>query len=602
MHVAFTSNEVHEVPGNNNNIPSWDSAGGDTHNLSTWNLYAEDTPDHREILRRARSLSRSRTPREEERARTLQVDRYQRCWSCLINLCCPAQRRSWKDVSSRWFRRRFRNLTDNDDHQNNDLQEAVVSHLAVMTAEYLQHSPGLCSWLRGMILLRRSLVQEDEDQFAQCAPEPRSWPDLHYAVNLGVEAPCAQNGNQVPLQDVARAAAHFAKFQLAAYSMKMYAVMYPVSTCLTACCLSEKRAFQHMSGVGLGDILYVQLQARPFKPAWWLCRDPQSDTIVIAVRGTFTAADVLSDAFARQVQYQGHIVHEGVLASAKWLHRIVRHKLERLQDQDRSKKVVVTGHSLGGAVAALVAWMLREKCEDQGRSCFEALCFVYGAPLIVDWGLALKMQRFVVGIVNHMDMIPRTGLKSLEDLRDRVAELTLPRAERRLRQLEAVLNESGLPTDPDQLRQRLLNTAPADGPVQEGTFERYTSSEFHDAEEGDVCDLPNLVMFNPGWQLHLNRRGITSRCTEAWPILRKGMMRHFLVAASSPSPQYMHVVRPSLSMWTDHWPQAYLYVCEAFSDRLEAQNGGNNGATSSGELALSQVLRRVADYFDPSGV
>jgi len=64
----------------------------------------------------------------------------------------------------------------------------------------------------------------------------------------------------------------------------------------------------------------------------------------------------------------------------------------------------------------------------------------------------------------------------------------------------------------------------------------------------------------------------------------------------------MHVVRPSLSMWTDHWPQAYLYVCEAFSDRLEAQNGGNNGATSSGELALSQVLRRVADYFDPSGV
>jgi len=567
-----------------------------------WNIYPEDTEEHHELRR---SLTRSLNSNRAERARHLPVGDHERCWSCMITCCCvPRTRRSWRS--------RFNNLTDNDDHPNNNLQEAVVRHLAFMTAEYLARSPRFCSWCHGLLLLRKETIQEDEDNFAQNAPDPIDWPDLHYTVNLRLEGPFARNGSQqLPLREVARATAHFAKFALAAYSMKMYTVMYPATTCLTACCLSERRAFQRLSGVGPGDILYARLESRPFKPAWWLCRDPQSGTVVIAVRGTFTPADLLSDAFARQVQYRDHVVHEGVLASARWLYGVVRPKLDRLQEELRARnssgtslKVVVTGHSLGGAVAALVAWMLREHGSDPlrpGRGSFAAQCFVYGAPLIVDWNLALKMQRFVVGVVHHMDMIPRTGLKSLEDLRDHIAEVTLPPAERRLQQLEAVLRESGLPSDPEELRQHLRTAARA---VERSGLEhqRVASADFHDAEEGDVSDLPSLMMFNPGWQLHLQRRGLTSRCLEALPILRKGMMRHFLIAASTPPPQYLHQLRPSLSMWTDHWPQSYLYVCEAFADRLEAQNASAAVANSSGEHALGEVLLRVADYFDPSGV
>jgi len=553
---------------------------------SAWGPYP-DNAEENAVIR-----LRSRAPPPPH----LQVHKYHRCWSCLIENCCPRKNRSWGDICSGWFRRVFRNLTDDENHDNDDLQHAIVAHLALITAQYLEHSPGLCSWSRGLLRLRRKSFLEEEANFAEYAPPRENWPGLHYTVNLHLQGPFERDGGQIPLQDVARAAAHFAKFALAAYSLKMYAVMYPASTwlkaCCLSCCLSEKRAFQHLSGVSVDNILYVKLEARPFKPAWWLCRDLQSDAVVIAIRGTFSPGDIVSDAFARQVQYRNHIVHEGVLASARWLHGKVRPKLEQLRDQNGGTllKVVVTGHSLGGAVAALLAWMLRD--EDGDRGCFAAQCFVYGAPLVVDWDLSQKMQRFVVGIIHHMDMIPRTGHKSLEDLRDSVAEVMLPPSEQRLRRLEAVLHESGLPSDPDLLRQRLLSTAQGVG----RNPQRSTTTDFHDAVEGDVCDLPSLTMYNPGWQLHLQRRGLTSRCTEAWPILRKGMMRHFLIAASTPSPQYMHVVRPSLTMWPDHWPQAYLYVCEAFADRLAAQNGATTVATSSGEPALGEVLLRVADY------
>jgi len=366
--------------------------------------------------------------------------------------------------------------------------------------------------------------------------------------------------------------------------------MDPGRACLNLarCRLSSTRAFCEMAGVPQEDVLFAQPCGRPFKPSWWLCLDHASRAVVVAVRGTFGTADVLSDALARQVHHNGHLLHEGILASAQWLLAKLRPRLRDLEQlHSGGYRLVMTGHSLGGAVAAILAWLLRTE-EDPG-SRFAAQAFVYGAPHAMDDQLARLMERFVVGIVHHNDVFPRFGRKSLEDLRDRVLEFTA-RPERRLANLEAVLADFSLPTRPEALRAALWDLASAET-CSIGNRVRVHSGNFREAAE-DVSEMPALQMTNPGWQLLLQRRSVRCRCLEVIPVLSKRLTRGLLITVRTPPSQYMQEIRPCSSMWTDHWPQGYQYVCEALAERLEAR------ASSGSRPDISSVLDTVVDYFD----
>ena len=200
-----------------------------------------------------------------------------------------------------------------------------------------------------------------------------------------------------------------------------------------------------MSGISDDDVLLAETVARPFKPVWWICRDRATSTIMVAIRGTFSMSDVLSDVLATQTLYKEHVIHEGVLASARWVYRKVAPVLHR---ESEGGKIVITGHSLGGAVAALLAWLLRE---DAG---LPARAFVFGVPQVTDEALARKMARFVTGIIHARDIIPMLSQKSVEDLRHQVAEAAQT-PEEKLLELQAVLANFHLPTEPALLQDAL---------------------------------------------------------------------------------------------------------------------------------------------------
>lgn len=73
-------------------------------------------------------------------------------------------------------------------------------------------------------------------------------------------------------------------------------------------------------------------------------------------------------------------------------------------------KIRVVGHSLGGAVAALVTYMLRSIDLENIH------CFAYGVPPFVDDATADEMKTFVTSVVLHDDFIARVTPASIRSV------------------------------------------------------------------------------------------------------------------------------------------------------------------------------------------
>lgn len=127
------------------------------------------------------------------------------------------------------------------------------------------------------------------------------------------------------------------------------------------------------------------------------------ELILIAVRGTSEHPwDLLTDIDARQVPFEEGVgqAHQGFYGAAKVTYQFVTTYLDKFHS---GQKLVITGHSLGGAIALLLAEMLRRR---DGFT-YDILLYTYGAPRAAD-------QTFVDGarelthyrMVNHHDPIP----------------------------------------------------------------------------------------------------------------------------------------------------------------------------------------------------
>ncbi|QGQ95496.1 lipase family protein [Paenibacillus psychroresistens] len=129
------------------------------------------------------------------------------------------------------------------------------------------------------------------------------------------------------------------------------------------------------------------------------------DTIVLAFRGTTSAADTVSDLIARQMPYpwfaNGGNTHRGfteIYASAR------KQILDALAKSDSHKKLIITGHSLGGALATLCALDLAYNTKFASP-----IVYTYGAPRVGDPTFAAAYNQkiaFSHRIVIESDLIP----------------------------------------------------------------------------------------------------------------------------------------------------------------------------------------------------
>ncbi|KAH7436005.1 hypothetical protein KP509_06G088800 [Ceratopteris richardii] len=127
---------------------------------------------------------------------------------------------------------------------------------------------------------------------------------------------------------------------------------------------------------------------------------------VVACRGTMDVSDALVDLniVHRTVSLGEGAAHAGFLERAK---SIPLDFFRRLLI--RNERVVLTGHSLGGAVASLVTLRLLEAT---GRWCHEQVqCYTFGSPFFADYRLAKYInthyKRHFLHFVSRSDLVPK---------------------------------------------------------------------------------------------------------------------------------------------------------------------------------------------------
>ncbi|KAJ3274718.1 hypothetical protein HDV01_002240 [Terramyces sp. JEL0728] len=168
-----------------------------------------------------------------------------------------------------------------------------------------------------------------------------------------------------------------------------------------------------------------------FKSPYMVSLDHDWNSIVIAIRGTYSASDILVDLKLDQIILDTDLpnadlytVHSGFYLTAKNIvdDMIANQVLENIVGNRESKihnyHIVVCGHSLGAAVGALVAYFLRK------RGYFRTRCYGYSMPGGVANELTTSLfDDFCISVVAGDDSVSRTTHYTMDILKADVVRL-----------------------------------------------------------------------------------------------------------------------------------------------------------------------------------
>lgn len=164
------------------------------------------------------------------------------------------------------------------------------------------------------------------------------------------------------------------------------------------------------------------------KPAYYIIKYHRKRCIVMGIRGTSAAHDVLTDLNTHCEPFEGGFAHSGMLAAAQWLLRNEGQTLQNVLKENEGFRLVLAGHSMGAGTAALLGLLLKEtSAEEANVSKILKIpnemitCWGFGSPPCVNFELAIA-SSFIHNVVLQDDVVSRVSPAALEDLRLEVAQ------------------------------------------------------------------------------------------------------------------------------------------------------------------------------------
>ncbi|KFM27528.1 Sn1-specific diacylglycerol lipase beta [Auxenochlorella protothecoides] len=198
-----------------------------------------------------------------------------------------------------------------------------------------------------------------------------------------------------------------------------------------------------LTGIDPGDILLAEWSNSTYRPCHYVAVDRANRCLVLSIRGSLEVGDLLSDMAAHPMEAslggRSGWVHEGIFSAATYIHCTTGETLERAAEQFPGWPLLITGHSLGGGVAALLTLLIHEAGVPRGMGAVG--CVTIGTAAVMSRPMADACRPHVTSVILAADIIPHLSYASVETLLLELNQSSLlPRAAKGLgKKLSSVL-------------------------------------------------------------------------------------------------------------------------------------------------------------------
>uniref|UniRef100_A0A674H7U5 Diacylglycerol lipase-beta n=1 Tax=Taeniopygia guttata TaxID=59729 RepID=A0A674H7U5_TAEGU len=273
------------------------------------------------------------------------------------------------------------------------------------------------------------LLHQEQDKMENCPKEPEE-------VLCHSPSSLVSDDLDVELEN----AAHYMLFAAAAYGWPYYVYTNPYTALCKLngdCCRnrptdaditgSDRHNFHFgailkITGLQYRDFIHISFHNKIYEIPFFVALDHKKEAIVVAVRGTLSFEDILTDLSADCEDLTLEEVLEngfGITQAANYIYRKLINDgiLNQAFTIAPEYKLVIVGHSLGGGTASILAIMLRNS--------FPTLrCYAFSPPGgLLSKSLADYTKHFIVSVIVGKDLVARLSMPNMEDLKRRIVRI-----------------------------------------------------------------------------------------------------------------------------------------------------------------------------------